>query len=326
MKYVITGARGYIGRALAKSLAAQGHVLRLVSRSEVVSGYDRPGAMVEHVQADLCKEGNWLTVLEGAQAIIHLSARTDLKAAEADPATDYVLNVEPVRALIRAAERCGTAISVIFASSTSIAGGSHLNPVNEATADSPCSVYDRHKLECEMILRDATLRGVLRACSLRLGTVYGYGDGVGSINANRGVLNAMIRRAIDGQPLTVYGDGCPVRDFTHVDDICNAFRLAVADPHICAGRHYIVATGRGHTLVEAFRCVAQEAYHVTGREVEVCHVPEPPNLHPIERGNFIGDASAFQKLTGWRAEFDLQSGIRHYLQRLVANAQIADAR
>jgi nucleoside-diphosphate-sugar epimerase len=324
MKYVITGARGYIARALAKSLATQGHILRLVSRSAVVSSCDRSGAIVEHVQADLRKEESWLTLLEGAEAIIHLSARTDLKAAEADPAADHVLNVEPVRALVRAAERCGTAISVIFASSTSIVGDSHVNPVNEATPDCPCSVYDRHKLECEMILRDATRRGVLRACSLRLATVFGYGDRIGSINANRGVLNAMIRRAIDGQPLTLYGDGSPVRDFTHVDDVCSAFQLAVAEPDICDGRHYIIATGHGHTLAEAFRCVAREAYCVTGREVEICHVPEPPNLHPIERSNFIGDASAFQKLTHWRAKVDLQSGIRHYFQRLVA-AQLAGA-
>lgn len=122
MKYVITGARGYIGRALAKSLATQGHILRLVSRSEVVSSNDRPDGTVEHLQADLRKEGSWLNLLEGAEAIIHLSARTDLKAAEDDPTTDHLLNVEPVRVLVRAAERHGTAISVIFASSTSIAG------------------------------------------------------------------------------------------------------------------------------------------------------------------------------------------------------------
>jgi len=324
MTYVITGARGYIGRALTKSLIDQGHDLRLVSRSQVISSSGRTSARVEHVRADLRDEESWRALLDGANAVIHLSARTDLNAAEADPATDHALNVKPAHALVRAAERCRATISVIFASSTSIAGDAHINPVNESTPDRPCSVYDRHKLECETILRDATRRGVLRACSLRLATVYGYGDGDGSINANRGVLNAMIRRAVGGQPLTLYGDGFPVRDFTHVDDVCNAFRLAVAQPDICDGKHYIIATGRGHTLAEAFGCVAREAHRAIGREVKICHVPEPPNLHPIERSNFIGDASAFQKQTGWRAEVDLESGIRHCFQQLVA-AQFADA-
>lgn len=325
MRCVITGARGYIGRALAKSLATQGHALRLVSRPGIASNHNEASTLVENVQANLRDDENWRVLLDDADAIVHLSARTDLKAAEDDPDADRVLNVEPVRALVRAAERCRTAIPVIFASSTSIAGDAHANPVNEGTPDRPCTVYDRHKLECEIILREATRRGILRACSLRLATVYGYGEGIGSTNANRGVLNIMIRRAIDGRPLTLYGDGSPVRDFTHIDDICNAFRRAVGEPDICNGRHYIVATGRGHTLAEAFRCVAQEACRVTGRKVEICHVPEPPELHPIERSNFVGDASRFGRLTGWRADIDLESGVRDQLQRLVANAAIAGA-
>ncbi len=323
---VITGARGYIARALAKSLASWENILRLVSRAAIGPTRSRTGVTIEHVQADLFDTESWHDCLNGVDAVVHLSSRTDLHAAEADPAGDRRLNVEPVRALVRAAERRGAAVAVFFASSTSIAGHPHANPVNEQTPDNPCSVYDRHKLECEDILRDATRRGVLRACSLRLPTVYGYGDGAaGSANANRGILNVMIRRAIDGQALTVYGDGAPVRDFTYVDDVCNAFQLALVRPGICDGGHFIIGTGRGHTVAEAFGQVAQEAYRVTGRKVEVCHVPEPPDLHSIERSDFIGDASAFQKLTGWRAKFDLQSGIRHCLLKLVGNAQSVDA-
>jgi len=247
---------------------------------------------------------------------VHLSSRTDLRAAEVDPAGDSVVNIEPVRSLVRAAERLNAAISVIFASSTSIVGDPHLNPVSEATPDHPSSVYDRHKLECETILRDAARRGVLRACSLRLSTVYGYG--VQSTNPNRGILNAMIRRASRAEPLTLYGDGSYIRDFTHVDDICDAFRLAIASSNICNGQHYVIATGRGYTLAEAFRCIAQETRRVTGRDIEIRHVPEPPDLHLVERTSFVGDSSLFRKLTGWRPHIDLAAGIRDYLERFAA--------
>ena len=322
---VITGARGYIARALTKLLAGQGRALRLVSRQPVAPNRSRVCAGIEHVQTDLRDDESWEALLDGADGVIHLSSRTDVRAAEADPVEDRVLNIEPVLALTRAAERRRLAIPVIFASSTSIAGNFHANPVNEETPDRPCSVYDRHKLECEIILRDATRRGLLRTCSLRLSTVYGYGDGANSTNPNRGVLNMMIRRAINGEPLTLYGDGSYVRDFTHVDDVCDAFRLAIAEPDICNGRHYVVATGRGYTLAEAFGCVAQEAYRVTGRKVQICQVPEPADLHPIEKNNFVGDAGLFQKLTGWRPQVDLGSGIRDYFQRLFLGSQTATA-
>jgi nucleoside-diphosphate-sugar epimerase len=262
-------------------------------------------------------------LLNDANAVIHLSSRTDLRGAEADPAGDHLLNVEPVHALVKAAQQCATAVSVVFASSTSIVGVTHPNPVTEQTPDRPCSVYDRHKLECETVLRDAVRRGVLQACSLRLPAVYGYGAGVGSTNSNRGILNTMVRRASRGEPLTIYGNGSVLRDFIHIDDLCDAFRRVIARPEMGRGMHYVIGTGRGYTLAEAFECVAQEAYRVTGRKAEISHVPEPDDLHVIERSSLVGDAANFRKLTGWRPRTDLRSGIRDYFERLLAAAKTA---
>jgi UDP-glucose 4-epimerase len=277
------------------------------------------------VQADLREEESWRNLLQGADAVVHLSSRTDLRAAEADPAGDRVLNVEPIRALVRAAERSGTALRVVFASSTTIVGDTKINPVNEQTPDCPCSVYDRHKLECEIMLRDATHRGLLRACSLRLSTVYGYGNGAGSINPNRGILNAVMRRAAKGEPPTIYGDGKYLRDYIFVGDVVDAFCRALNSDQVRVGKHYVIATGRSYTLAEAFKCVAQEARRATGRKVEIRHVPEPPNLHPIQRRSFVGDSGMFQALTGWRPRVDLQSGIRDYFEQLIAATYAAGA-
>ncbi len=304
---VITGAQGYIGTALAKRLAAEGGALRLVSRSRPAIG-TAGQKQVYHVEADLREPEAWSRVLAGADAIVHLSSRTDLRAAEADPAGDYSLNVEPVRALVAAAARCGAQIPVLFASTVTIVGDSHLNPVDESAADRPCSVYDRHKLECETILKSATQRGVISACSLRLSNVYGHG--VSSVNANRGILNAIMRRAGEGEALTLYGQGEYIRDFTFIGDVVDAFCRALAVERVRDGGHYVIATGRGHSLSEAFGLVAAEAFRCTGRRVEVRHVPEPRDLHAIERRNFVGNSGLFQRLTGWRPRVDLKDGIR----------------
>jgi nucleoside-diphosphate-sugar epimerase len=316
---IITGGQGYIGSTLAKRLASEGHALRLVSffsRTPTIANSDR----VTRVQADLRDEANWLALLEDAAAVVHLSWRTDLRAAEADPAGDRALNVEPVLALVRAVERSGRSLPVIFASTVTIIGAKPPIPADEQTPDLPGTVYDRHKLECETIFSDATRRGLLRACSLRLPNVYGYGSGIASTNANRGILNAIMRQAGRGEALTLYGEGKYVRDFIYIEDVVDAFCRGLKSPQLHDGGHYVIASGRGYTLSEAFHLVAQEALRSTGRAVEIRHVPEPHDLYPIERRNFVGNSSLFQRLTGWRPQMELKSGIRDYFMQTAAES------
>lgn len=319
---VITGARGYIGSALAERIAREGRAMRLVSRSLSAPRIEAaPDTKIEYCEADLRDPRAWSELLQDAAAVIHLSSRTDLHAAEADPTGDRNLNVLPLQALVDAAAHCGVPMPVLFASTVTIVGDEHSNPVDKSTPDRPCSVYDRHKLECETILRDATRRGVLSACSLRMSNVYGYG--VSSVNSNRGILNAIMRRANEGAALTLYGQGEYIRDFTFLGDVVDAFCRALSVEQVCDGGHYVIATGRGHTLAEAFGLVALEASRCTGRRLDVRHVPQPPGLHSIERRNFVGDSHLFQRLTGWRPQVDLQSGIRDYFVR--ASSQTVEA-
>jgi nucleoside-diphosphate-sugar epimerase len=310
---VVTGASGYIGRALSERLAVKGYRLRLVSRFPQTQSSQAP-AFAEHVQADL-DEVDWCRLIRNASAIVHLSARTDLKAAEADPFRDHDLNVKPVQALVLAARESAPGIPVIFASTATIVGPEHENPVTEATPNKPCSVYDRHKLACERILRDATQAGIVRACSLRLSNVYGHGRGVSSTNSNRGILNAMMRRAVEGKALTLYGTGGYVRDFIFLDDVVAAFQCALEAEQAHDGRHYVIASGRGHTLSEAFGLIRRVAFEHNRGQIEIRREPEPENMHPIERRNFIGDAARFAKLTGWRSRVDLETGIQDFFRR-----------
>lgn len=279
-RVVVTGAQGYIGTALAERLVRDGHALRLVSRSAHAPRFAAPrDARIECVAADLRDPHAWPQLLAGADAVVHLSSRTDLRAAEADPQGDEDINIAPLRALVEAANGGKALPAVIFASTVTIAGPKPRLPVDESTPDEPCSVYDRHKLTCETMLREATARGILRTCTLRLSNVYGYGQA--STNANRGILNVMISRAIAGEPLTIYGEGAYVRDFTHIDDVVEAFRLAIETPAICNGRSYVIATGRGLTLAQAYALIAETAADYTGRRAEVRSIAEPGDLHPI---------------------------------------------
>jgi len=272
----------------------------------------------EYGTADLRDPQSWFELLHGADIVVHLSSRTDLRAAEADPAEDEDINVRPVRALVETARAMKTVPRVVFASAATIVGPNPSLPVNDAAPDDPCSIYDRHKLAAEIILREGTACGAVRACSLRLANVYGYGSA--SINNNRGILNVMMKRAVAGEPLTLYGTGAYVRDFIHIADVIEAFVSAILTPVVCDGGHYVIASGRGHTLAETYAMIAEVALERLQRRVEVVRVAEPADLHAVEKRNFIGDSRAFRARTNWQPRFELRAGIADYFARVVQPA------
>lgn len=315
---VVTGASGYIGSALVPRLHADGYSTRPVSRANAQHDLDRSR---EGIAADLRKPEAWLDVLNGATGVIHLSSRTDLHAAEMDEVVDDDLNVAPVRALVNALERCGGhRLPVVFASTVTIFGDTPVLPCDETAPDHPLSVYDRHKLKCETLLKEATEKGIVAACSLRLANVYGLANkaaDTASTNSNRGILNGMMARAVRGDALTVYGAGNYVRDFVHLNDVVGAFTAALANARVRDGTAYVIATGKGHSLLDAFSFIACEAKSLAGHDVDIRHVPEPADLHQSERRNFIGNSGLFTSRTGWKPEIDMETGVRRSLKSFV---------
>ncbi|MEA2981753.1 MAG: hypothetical protein QOF09_3576, partial [Alphaproteobacteria bacterium] len=141
-RIVVTGGRGYIGSALVRRLIETSCTLRLVSRSTIPVLPELEGnANIEHMAANLGDERAWLEILADADAVVHLSSRTDLRAAEADPDGDERINVEPLRALVRAAKLKTVGARIVFASAVTVVGSLHTNPVDESVPSNPCSVY-----------------------------------------------------------------------------------------------------------------------------------------------------------------------------------------
>lgn len=262
---------------------------------------------VHDIIGDVREKQLWQQLVARADVIYHLAAQTSVSRAAEDPEASYQHNVLPMLHLLEACRREGRAPSIIFASTATIFGCPDRLPVNESFPDCPPTVYDLHKKFAEDYLKHYARSGLATGAALRFANV--YGPGPLAREADRGVLNRMVARALRGEVLTIYGTGEQLRDYTYTDDAVMA--LAAAARHIEAlnGGHFVVGSGQAHTVAQAIQLVASRVSARLGRAVSVSHVEPPASSPAIDGRNFIADPGAFCGATGWSARVPLGEGL-----------------
>ena len=306
-RILITGGSGYLGVNLVNALmGVDCHVTRL-SRTPSQIDQSLGTAAVCDAAADVSDVTTWPCVLREVDIVVHLAAQTSAYDAERDPSADWAANVQPMLHLLECCRTQEIKPLILFAGTVTQVGMSDRLPVDERHPDRPNTVYDLHKLMAEQYLKHYCNRKLVRGAVLRLANVYGPGPSSGK--PDRGVLNVMVRRAMAGEPLTVYGPGGHLRDYVYVQDAAGAFIAAATRPEAINGRHFVIGSGTGHLLVDAVNLVADRVALRTGRRAEVKHVEPPSSLLPIESRDFVADATAFRQATGWTPRVELQEGI-----------------
>ncbi|WP_424187234.1 NAD-dependent epimerase/dehydratase family protein [Actinokineospora sp. G85] len=311
---VLLGATGFIGSAVLRELAGRDLRVRAVAR--------RPAAVPAHARArievhtaDLTEPGRMAEAVAGADIVVHaiayIAGSTTWRIDQGDAAAERV-NVGLVRDLVaalRARPATDPPVRVVFAGAASQVGPPEAEVIDGTEPDHPTGEYDRQKLAAERVLLDAHAEGVVRGVSVRLPTVFGYGPL--STVRDKGVVSMMVRRALAGEPLTMWHDGTVRRDLLHVEDVAGALAAAADHAGALAGGHWVLGSGQGSPLGEVFATVAGLVAEHTGKPPVPVVSVEPP-AH-AEAGDFRGvtiDSSAFRAATGWAPRVSLAEGLR----------------
>ncbi|HKH84769.1 MAG TPA: NAD-dependent epimerase/dehydratase family protein [Gemmatimonadales bacterium] len=230
-RVLVTGAAGFIGSHLVEGLVAQG---------DEVIGIDNfdpfyPRSMKER---NLAEVGRWKgfafreqdlldvaalrTLLTPETVLVHLAAKAGVRPSLADPVGYARANVTGTAAVLEAARQAGVS-RIVFGSSSSVYGDSTPAPFREdAVAIVPVSPYAATKRAGELFLSSVAPIYGFKAVSLRFFTVYGPRQRPDL------AIHAFARKMVDGETLTLFGDGTQARDYTYSDDIVAGVLAAVA--------------------------------------------------------------------------------------------------
>jgi nucleoside-diphosphate-sugar epimerase len=306
-KILVTGGTGYLATGLIAQLQDVDCSIIRLSRPDA---HFIPMAGKPHVQdvvGDIRKPEIWESVLANVDIVFHLAAQTSVYIAEKNLFADMESNVLPMIYLLETCRKRNLNLSVIFAGTATEFGLSDHMPVDETHPDHPITVYDLHKWMAENYLKYYTRTGVVQGVTLRLANV--YGPGTKSSSADRGVLTTMIRKALKGEALTVYGKGDYLRDYVYIDDVVRAFLYAAVNIERVSGQHFLIGSGEKNTIAGAFNLIADRVALRTGTRVPVVHVDIPESLSPIESRNFVADTKSFNQAVNWLAECSFVDGI-----------------
>jgi UDP-glucose 4-epimerase len=300
-KVLVTGGAGFIGSHLAPQLLEKGHSVTVLDNLSTGKLGNLNGVL-DHPKfafkrGDIREKTFPKEVFDGVDSIVHLAALIDISASVADPIQNHEINVDGTFNMLQAAIKHKVK-KFVFASSTSVYGEVKTLPVRENIALNPISPYAASKVAGEAYCSAFASCFGLETIALRFFNIYGLRS---ENSPYSGVITKFLQKIINGEDLTIDGDGEQTRDFIHVNDIVKAIILALEHEGL-SGDVFNVCTGMPTSVNQLVATLKA----VTDKNLNVKH--GPARLGDI-RSSYGDPAKAAEKL-GFSASINLTKGLQ----------------
>lgn len=232
---LITGGAGFIGSHLSDALLEIGHTVRIL---DDLSSGKRENLQLDHprltlIQGDAADAALVARAAEGCQAVVHLAAVASVQASVDDPVKTHQSNFISTLNVCEAMRLNGVR-RVLFASSAAVYGNNgEGQSIAEDTLKAPLTPYAVDKLASEQYLDFYRRQHGLEPVVFRFFNIFGPRQDPSSPYS--GVISIFAERAVNGQPITVFGDGEQTRDFLYVGDLVKVMVQALAMPQVVEG-------------------------------------------------------------------------------------------
>jgi CDP-paratose 2-epimerase len=325
---LITGGAGFVGSNLADRYASQGarvllydNLARPRVRENVAWLQERHGDLVQLEIADIRDKARLAHAVAAATHVFHFAAQVAVTTSVEDPVADFEINARGTLNLLEALRACGPAApGLVFASTNKVygklsgvyftRGRLRYEPEDEIVRtrgiaeNQPLELYSPYGCSKgaadQYVLDYARIYG-LSACVFRMSCLYGprqFGT------EDQGWVAHFLIQALQGLPITLFGDGGQVRDVLFVDDVVQAFELAQREMKRCSGHAFNIGGGpvNAVSLLELLELIG----HLTGKVPEIRFA----GWRPGDQLYYVSDTRRFGSLTGWSPTVAVEDGVR----------------
>ena len=292
MKVLVTGGSGFIGSHVVDKLRDKGVEIRVFDM--VMPNYRKD---IEFYQGSLLDLDSLRMALNGIDAVFHLAAVADVKYVFQEPHYSESINVRGTLNVLDALRLNGSIRRVIYGSTTWVYSEAEQQMVDEATSlHAPTHLYTATKLAGEYYCQAYSKLYGLEATILRYGIPYGPRAREGA------VVPIFVKKALNGEALTIAGDGSQFRKFIYVEDLAEGNVLALRS--VAKNKIYNL-DGREKVTIKQ---IAETIQRVVGN-VRIEYIPARP-------GDFSGKEVSSERAKselGWEPRVDFEEGVRRYV-------------
>jgi len=223
MQILVTGGAGFIGSHLSRRLISKGHQVTVLDNLSTGVRENVP-AEADFIELDLTKPDVLADLPDKPfGAICHLAGQSSGEKSFEDPLYDLQANAQSTLQLATWAISKSIP-AFLYASSMGVYGQVERQPVSESTAPQPISYYGVSKRSAELLLEVAAQQNLL-VVAFRMFNVYGPGQNLS--NMKQGMVSIYLAYLLKRQPLIVKGSLERIRDLIYVDDVVEAWELAL---------------------------------------------------------------------------------------------------
>lgn len=325
-RVLITGGAGFVGTNLADRLLSEGRQVSIydnLSRPGVERNLrwltDKHGDSVRLHLADVRDSISLRGALQEVEQVFHLAAQVAVTTSLSNPTEDFEINAMGTMHLLEEVRRLDNPPPVVFTSTNKVYGslediklrqsGQRYQPVNAEWGQNGIgewreldfhSPYGCSKGCAEQYVLDYARSYGLQTVVFRMSCIYGPHQ-LG--NEDQGWVAHFMLRALQGEGITIFGDGCQVRDVLFVEDLVDAFLLAERDISRLSGQAFNIGGGPRNTI--SLLDLVDMIEELQGRRPLLHH----GDCRIGDQRYYVSDTRKFQQATGWRARVAVEEGV-----------------
>lgn len=305
MKFLVTGAGGFIGSHVVEALVKAGHQVRALVRYNSHGSWGHLEELASDVLGkvevrlgDVTDPSQTRLLVEGADVVLHLAALIGIPYSYHAPASYIATNVCGTLNVLEACRQARVR-RVVVTSTSEVYGTARYTPIDEAHPLQGQSPYSASKIGADKLAESFYCSFDLPVVTLRPFNTYGPRQ------SSRAVIPTVMAQALSGAEEIHLGNLEPRRDLTFVEDTARAFLLAAETPGI---EGHVIHFGQGQAV--SIGELARRCLVAVGSKARLVSVPERQRPEKSEVDLLLCDAAKARQMLKWSPQVSLDEGLR----------------